>query len=925
MFVSDVDASSEAGVDASVDFGSDANFDMDAWGEMDGMIPSDMTTIDMQSDATVDATSDDASIDAAEASVEAGADAETIAAVLVDAGSDLTTTELGGTAAFSLSLSRAPIAPVQILIASSDATEGVSLTASVTFTSADFATPQFVTLRGVDDLASDGPVTFNVSFTVVSVDPAFDGLTVASLSVVNVDDETSSVIVTPTTGLTTSEAGATASISVRVSTAPSADVSMTVTSSDPSEGVVEPTTLRFTRTNWMVPQTVVVTGVDDDALDGDQDYEIVVGAPVSLDASYAGIAAEHVSVTNVDDEAAFVLTVPASGLLLRETGPSATVYVVLSAAPASDVVFDVTSSNENEAEVNPGVVTFTAANWDVPQPILVTPGYEMLVDGDQPFSVDFGVTRSVDPDWDGRIIASVSGTNQDVDVAGIDVAFDPIAVVTEAGSTVNVAVHLTHAAIADVSMDIESLDVGEFVVAPATLTIPAGSTDGSIAVTGVSDGVVDGDQIEQLVVHPATSTVAAYNGLDPYDVAVRVIDVDPATCVTCDDHYVPTSTSGSRMFGNSMSRDGRYVAYADHYAYLRDRENGSLDVVSRANGVAGDPADDDTFSATVSANGRYVCYASYASNLAAGSAGHILQLYVRDMTSATNTRVSVANDGAIASMHVDYWNCGVSDDGRYVAFTHSQALAPTDLDTYRDVFVRDTVMNTTTLVSVNSMGTPAPDPTSLMNMSSDGRFVLMHSWSALAASDVNATADLYLRDRMLGTTVPVSVNAAGVPIGAAAGWVSDDGNVIAFSTTAAVLPSDTNGLQDVYVRDRALGTTTLVSVSSSGVVGNGLSGYGDWLTLSSDGRYVAFVSIANNLVTGDLLGFSDAFVRDRTGGTTRAVSFNAAGEWADADTYSAAISLDGSTVLFSTGSSNLEPYVGIAMLGASRLLAYPRP
>ena len=120
--------------------------------------------------------------------------------------------------------------------------------------------------------------------------------------VTNVDNETAGFTVTPTSGLETTEAGGTATFTVVLNSQPTANVTITLTSSDLTEGTVAPTQLTFTTTNWNAPQTVTVTGVDDVTTDGNQPYTITTGAAVSTDASYANLDPADVSVTNLDND-----------------------------------------------------------------------------------------------------------------------------------------------------------------------------------------------------------------------------------------------------------------------------------------------------------------------------------------------------------------------------------------------------------------------------------------------------------------------------------------------------------------------------------------------------------------------------------------------------------------------------------------------
>jgi hypothetical protein len=180
---------------------------------------------------------------------------------------------------------------------------------TVTFTPTDWNLPQTVTVTGIDDLEDDGNVTYTIAGTASG--GGYDGKSF-SVSVTNIDDEEPTITVTPTTGLVTTEAAGEPgpnTFTILLNVAPTDTVTIVLTSSDDSEGkistVLSPTpaatkTVTFTTTNWSLPQTVTVTGVDDDVLDGDVAYTIIT-QPAS-GGNYTGVNAADVSVTNLDDE-----------------------------------------------------------------------------------------------------------------------------------------------------------------------------------------------------------------------------------------------------------------------------------------------------------------------------------------------------------------------------------------------------------------------------------------------------------------------------------------------------------------------------------------------------------------------------------------------------------------------------------------------
>ena len=218
---------------------------------------------------------------------------------------------------------------------------------------------------------------------------------------------------------------------------------------------------------------------------------------------------------------------------------------------------------------------------------------------------------------------------------------------------------------------------------------------------------------------------------------------------------------------------------------------------------------------------------------------------------------------------------------------------------------------TTQRVNVRPDGTQTVEFSSNPAVSANGLCVAFRSGDHIAPNDWNMTFDVYLRDRGAGTTELVSMSTAGDPGNAYSGSalggfaISADGRYVAFESTAwNLVPGDTNGHLDVFVRDRQLGTTELVSAAPGGEFGNNESGEP---SISADGRYVAFTSLASNLVPGDTNADEDVFVRDLVTGATERVSVTNAGAEQNRGALEPAISADGRFVVFKSGSTNLVP------------------
>ncbi len=398
----------------------------------------------------------------------------------------------------------------------------------------------------------------------------------------------------------------------------------------------------------------------------------------------------------------------------------------------------------------------------------------------------------------------------------------------------------------------------------------------------------------------------------------------PVSAATPSTERVSVSSSGEQgnqeSWSPSISADGRFVAFMSFATdlvagdtngaddtFVRDRKRGTTELVSVS--TAGEHGNGDAFPAygpSISADGRFVAFQSRASNLVAGDTNGTYDIFVRDRSAGTTERVSVSSGG----VEGDHWSGGpsITPDGRLVAFESlATSLVAGDANLTRDIFVRDRSSGTTELVSVSTAGEQANGDSGDPAISADGRFVAFTSGASnLVAGDTNGTWDIFVGDRKRGTTRRVSVSSAGRQVNGRS-WspaISADGRFVAFfSSSSNLVAHDTNpGRYDVFVRDRRKGTTERVSVSSAGRQANSQSRDP---SISADGRFVAYDSWASNLVPGDTNGTWDAFVRDRKRGTTRRVSVSSAGRQGDGDAGIPSISADGRIVAFWSRATNL--------------------
>jgi Tol biopolymer transport system component len=371
---------------------------------------------------------------------------------------------------------------------------------------------------------------------------------------------------------------------------------------------------------------------------------------------------------------------------------------------------------------------------------------------------------------------------------------------------------------------------------------------------------------------------------------------------------IVAAVPGLTTFWPSMSASGRYIAYqargTNPVIKVFDRETNTTDTIAapEVNGRSS-----NLEQPRISADGRYVAFTSW-SDFAPGDNNHLLDALVYDRRDQKLEIASLNSFEVGNSQFGDHsWLDDISGDGRFVLF-HS---------TYGVLLLRDRLNQTTENVAFDSMGNSvALGAFGQAALSSDGRYVAFFAnASTLVDGDTNGAFDVFVRDRIAGTTERVSVSWDGAQaVGDAglsgSGWqrpaISGDGRYVAFASSAAnLVPGDTNGTQDVFVVDRVAHTTERVSIGPGGAQSDGAS---TQPSLSADGRYVTFQSYGTNLVLGDSNNHSDTFVFDRETHTTTRLSIARDGTQGNGDAdpvEPAAISNDGRYFAFESGASNL--------------------
>jgi len=410
---------------------------------------------------------------------------------------------------------------------------------------------------------------------------------------------------------------------------------------------------------------------------------------------------------------------------------------------------------------------------------------------------------------------------------------------------------------------------------------------------------------------------------------------------------VSVSTAGEQADGNSMegsvSATGRFVAFASMASnlttdgihgpmdiYVRDRdadqdgvyderESGGCVVYRESGSYDGSPLDGVSYTPFLSADGSQLAFTSTASNLTPGDTNVQSDVFVVDRPTGVTRRVSVSSVGEQAN--AGSFGTGLSADGRFVVFNSDASnLVPQDTNGSTDVFLydRDADENGTLdevgagtwsvrCVSRNAAGDAASGTSSGGAISADGRYIaFVSNADDLTVEATYGVPQVYLYDRQLGTIRLASSTALGVPADGdcTVAAVSSGEPVVAFGSWASNLISGTPPGQ-IFLKDMASGATSLVSTSTQGVASTG--SFPASVDISADGRYVAFVSSADNIVDDDFNSSDDAFVWDRQTRKSTRVTVASSEIQANGSSHGVSLNDDGRSAVFFSWATNLTP------------------
>ena len=365
------------------------------------------------------------------------------------------------------------------------------------------------------------------------------------------------------------------------------------------------------------------------------------------------------------------------------------------------------------------------------------------------------------------------------------------------------------------------------------------------------------------------------------------------------------NAGGNAFSGShSISADGTKVAFSSFASdlvpndtnnepdiFVRDLVRGTTTLVSVS--TTGTVGNKSSYRPSISADGSKVAFSSDADNLLADEMGKGGGNFVRDLAAGVTIPIKIETSTNPLLVHYDPPR--INADGTRVAFLFYDSSSPSVPAgyVYGDIYVQELATGKTTLVSETITRTKANGQLYQPSLNADGTKVVFRSEASnLVANDTNNNEDIFVRDLTKNTTILISVNAAGAQgnnTSPGPGFffgepsISADGNRVAFHSDASnLVPNDTNGQIDIFVRDLVARTTTLVSVNTDGTQGNNASTIP---SISASGTRIAFTSDADNLIANDSNSVGDVFVRDLAARTTALVSVVTPGLAAEIDQF----------------------------------------
>ena len=335
--------------------------------------------------------------------------------------------------------------------------------------------------------------------------------------------------------LETDENGDTVSLSVRLNNAPTQEVYITCTveTESPNKEVdVACGEIVFNADNWQNPQSVIITGVQDDLIDGDQKYKVVITTN-SEDSDFNGLQVTSEELTNLDRTVAgFVISDTTLTTYEDQEQDAAKFTIALSSIPSEAVKLTFASSNEDEGKLDKTSVSFTAENWNVPQEVYVKGVDDEALDKNVEYAITFSPAESEDTHYHGIQPNAIKVINIDNEVAGIVVLAPEVLEIKEQQDVVlNIKLNTKPKSDVTVSVAVDDISEAQPEFDSVVLTGETWNTGTEVKINGLADHVIDGNQPIKISFMPSSEDID-YNTLEALVVDATVVDIDTADVVT---------------------------------------------------------------------------------------------------------------------------------------------------------------------------------------------------------------------------------------------------------------------------------------------------------------------------------------------------------------------------------------------------------
>jgi Tol biopolymer transport system component len=575
-------------------------------------------------------------------------------------------------------------------------------------------------------------------------------------------------------------------------------------------------------------------------------------------------------------------------LEVHESGTTVSFGVRLDTEPTSTVALALESSDASEGSVSPATVSFTPSNWNVEQNVSVGGIEDVLIDGDVDFEVTLEVESS-DADYSALDLAAIPVINVDNDAAGAVFVGDTPLVTHELAIGAEFTLALSAQPTADVTLTLSASDPTEGTLEPGTLVFTPGAWNipQSVTVTGVPETGRD-DGVTYGIAGTFTSDDEDFSRAAMSSLPVLNRDFDVRRVQVGDEYAMAegVSADGSRVAFVSYSLDG------GQGLYLYDAATDRSEIVTEG--------DFDEVDHAISGDGSTVVF-STESKLLSADLNSVRDVYAYDVANGTFSLISGTPSGSGSGAS---YGPEPSEDGRYVAFASSASdLVESDSNDDVDILVADRDTGEIERMSVSDAGQQTSGTVDWTSISADGCKVTFQSTGAVVDEfpPSGGAVRVYLRDRCAEETSLVSV-AAGVPGDGNGARVSGDGKLVTFVSASNEFTGASSVFDQVIIRTPAVDRNSIVSADPRGNIGDDDS---RTPSISGDGRFVAFYTNATNVLPA-VSPAKNICVRDTLVRRTRCLP-NDVGGVLDEDTGGPQITADGTKILFVTHASNVMP------------------